>query len=142
MTGTLIAVYGTLRTGHGNDRLWRGYATTAGLDKVDGYELLTYGAFPYAVPAEGGAQITVQLIEAEDDQEGADLLARLDRLEGTPNHYRRTRIVTESGRTAWMYVASDRTLADLQGESHRGPATVIDSGDWDEWCRAVGRGWR
>jgi len=56
-----FAVYGTLRPGCGNDRLWQGNAAPIGLGHVTGFRLVSNGAFPYAVPTED-QRIVVEMV--------------------------------------------------------------------------------
>lgn len=124
----LIAVYGTLRTGQGNDRIWKGRAVSRGLDHVDGYTLWTTGAFPYAVPGPPDMRITVELIEPERHHR-ARVMADMDRLEGYPSHYTRIVVIATEGDAAWMYVPPPdriRGMAEHFGRSLQ----LVKSGDW------------
>lgn len=118
MTPRYIAVYGTLRPGNGNARLWEGRATAHwdGEAVVHGYALVTNGAFPYATPAVM-SQSVVALIEPHEG-EYDDVLADMDYLEGVPSHYDRIEVavLTPAGPViAWMYVPAriDSYLANL-----------------------------
>ena len=102
-------VYGTLRPGHGNSRLWRGMAEAKydGECYVLGYRLVGSG-FPYAVPA-ATAQTVGTLIfpHAEHDEH---VRQHMDWLEGYPSHYTRvvTAVVTPDGYIlAWIYTPAD-----------------------------------
>lgn len=126
---TLFAVYGTLRTTCGNDRLWHGKAESIGLGKVSGFDLVARGAaFPYALPAHPSHQITVEVLEPHWACVES-LTARMDQLEGTPWHYERWPVTVEMStgdRTAWMYVASPSTAEHLL----MAELPTIPSGDW------------
>ena len=108
---TPYAVYGTLRSGEANARLWRGLGVSIGLGQVDGYRLVTNGGFPYALPSEGDS-IVIEMIAPHDAIAGEVMRERLDHLEGYPTFY--DRLVVPVGLEepaagiAWMYVpASD-----------------------------------
>lgn len=122
-----VFVYGSLRPGHGNARLWEREgryvstpATCAGLGLRHHHRAFPYG---FLIPGE----VTVgDLITGTD----ADLLERLDWLEGHPSHYRRVPIVvtTEEGEQveAWVYVGSRR---DADDPSMR----PVPGNDWTEF---------
>lgn len=106
-----IAVYGTLRPGFGNDRLWRERATASeGTGTVPGYRLVSNGGFPYAIPAEPDQAAVVSLVWPNADEYDR-VLASMDRLEGVPHHYTREEVLVllsdGSGMVAWMYVPAD-----------------------------------
>jgi gamma-glutamylaminecyclotransferase len=99
----LIAVYGTLKKGHGN---YYSYLTSSkyvasGTTK-DKYPLIIKG-LPYMIEERGhGYNVEVDIFKVNDDT-----LANLDRLEGHPVWYRRKKIdiVTAKGKTlsCWLY---------------------------------------
>jgi gamma-glutamylcyclotransferase (GGCT)/AIG2-like uncharacterized protein YtfP len=100
----LVAVYGTLRAGYGNDRIWNGKpdCRSVCLDEVTDYKLVSNGAFPYAVPARGAA-ITVEVVEVP-----TSVLRSFDALEGYPVHSdRRTVITADKGLTVEMYTPAN-----------------------------------
>jgi len=108
-----VFVYGTLRPGCGNDRLWRDSATVAQAAVADGIRLHGLGrAFPYAVEAPLDVTFGTLLIFPEEER--AALLQRFDWLEGTPSHYVRqtVEVATHEGRrSAWVYLAADEARA-------------------------------
>lgn len=113
---TRIACYGTLRAGWGNHRLLEdapliGVGTTVQND----YTMRSMGGFP-AVYKGGNHRIVVEVYEVDDDQ-----LARIDRLEGHPNWYRREVVDTTVG-PAQMYIMPDDERDTM--------LPVIKSGDW------------
>lgn len=129
-----IAVYGTLRPGYGNDRLWqeRGRGVHDGDATVEGYALAGR-AFPYATPSPDDT-IVVCLIEPEADHYAA-VLQDMDWLEGVPHHYTRELVAvnTPDGyRVAWMYVAANgvRGVTPVR----RNPAGHFD---WSLGCEPV-----
>lgn len=103
-----VAVYGSLRTGGGNDRLWHGYSgmRTQMVRILDVRLRYKHDWFPYAV-REQGAEAVGQLLDVSPG-EWPMLVAALDRLEGHPNHYQRvvTQTRATSGETveAWVYL--------------------------------------
>ncbi|MCI0565083.1 MAG: gamma-glutamylcyclotransferase [Nitrososphaera sp.] len=105
----LVFVYGTLKRGFGNARL---LADSKFLkeDTVPGrLYFLGHHAFPYAIPA---LTSTIYLgfprIHGEVFIVHNTVLDKLDRLEGTPNHYERVLIKTDSELSAWMYIPSEQ----------------------------------
>lgn len=111
-----VFVYGTLKRGHGNHRLLEaGRAHYLGRDLVKGCSMHDLGAFP-AVALNGRGVVQGEVYEVS-----AETLDRLDRLEGTPGFYQRTRVSMSSGMEAWIYVMTPERLATEQ---------VIASGCW------------
>lgn len=101
-----VFVYGTLRPGWGNARLWagRGDAHHDGAATVRGFRLVSGGPFPFAVP-DADSVATGALIYPSV-AEYADVLDDLDRLEGYPRFYDRMMVVvdTPAGHVkAWIY---------------------------------------
>ena len=117
----LVAVYGSLRQGFGNNMLLRNseYLSTEVLEGE--YTMLDLGAFP-GVILEGDTPITVEIYSVDD----ATFLD-LDHLEGYPTFYNRLQVKTSQG-MAWMYF--------LEGEQWTN--TYIPSGDW---AQKVGDNW-
>lgn len=119
----IVAVYGTLRQGHGNHRL---------LDNDDveylgswrtenaAWRMVSLGGFPAVVPGEGNISVEVYKVSQP-------VLQSLDTLEGYPHLYQKTRLETPHGR-ATMYVMSREAV---QHTEH------IESGDWNDF---TGRG--
>jgi len=101
-----VFVYGTLKSGHGNNRLLRD-SLFVGEDETvnDQFDLRCWGAFP-AVYLGGTTSIKGELYSVTEEV----FLERLDRLEGYPHLYDRRIISLKSGVEAWMYYinASDR----------------------------------
>jgi len=131
MTTTLpFAVYGTLRSGMGNDRLWIGHATSVNVAAVYGYRLVTHGAFPYAIPAPPDQRVVVEVIQPHPGRHDA-LLDRLDALEGYPFHYDRFTVDAHPLRSAplscWMYVPVDAEAYD--------DLTPVPGNDWTRFDR-------
>ena len=109
-----VFVYGTLRPGWGNARLWAGCAEAHhdGTATVLGYHLTTNGGFPYLVWDDASTTVGTLIEPADEDYD--EVLARLDALEGyrpwgRHNHYERVHVVvhTPDGPwLAWTYVPS------------------------------------
>ena len=121
------AVYGTLRRGFANSRLWQGLGDYKARGTVEGFRLVANGHFPYAIPSEGQA-ITVELLQPRII-EAEEMRDRLDRLEGFPSFYDRiiVPVVTQDGteHEAWMYTPVDpEEYADLES---------VPSNDWSKY---------
>jgi len=121
-----VFVYGTLRRGCGNDRIWQGKGVSRfdGDCFVAGFRLVTNGAFPYALPAE--EQTAVGALVYPNDAAEMEVLSRLDALEGVPYHYERHTVDVETPEgvvVAWMYVPT-------QPEDYEDYETV-PANDWN-----------
>ena len=114
-TATRVFVYGTLRAGEPNHYLLDHHAMVRRARTEPAFELVSLGAFPAMIA--GGATAVVGEVYDVD----AVTLAALDRLEGHPRFYRRTRIALEDGAAVETYL-----LAPEQVEGR----PVIDSGNW------------
>lgn len=112
---TRVFVYGTLLAGEPNHRLLTDARLIAEARTKPAFELRDLGAFPGLV--RGGEHAVAGEVYEVD----AATLAALDRLEGHPRFYRRTRIALEDGATVETYL-----LAPEQVEGR----PVIDSGNW------------
>lgn len=90
----LVFVYGTLKSGYGNHRCLSEFGATFVCDarSLRPDYVLTRGAFPYCLPVEPGDGTR---IIGEVYAVSAPCLARLDMLEGYPNHYTRKTIDLE-----------------------------------------------
>ena len=99
----VIFVYGTLKSGYGNNYLLKGAECLGGAKTVEKYALYEQG-IPYVVKSEPVAQIQgeVYLVDSAT-------LARLDQLEGHPGWYYRELIPVILDRdiyqllSAWIY---------------------------------------
>lgn len=116
-----IFVYGTLKRGHGNHARFIapdpgsnfiGEAVSVSTD----YALLDFGAPILFKDQPGGHPVKGELFDVSDE-----VLARIDRLEGHPYHYRREQqrfiLTGDAGavHTAWVYLSARSlppTLAD------------------------------
>ena len=106
-----IFVYGSLKRGHGNNSLLKGYKFLGEAQTVSTFKMYD-GGFPYVVDdniPENEYPIKGELFEV--DNEG---LTRLDRLEGVSHdHYNRIIVdvaIGDAFEDAYMYVASPSTI--------------------------------
>lgn len=79
-----VFVYGTLKSGHGNNRLLGNSPKLGDVMTAKNFRMYTNGAFPMIVPDRSGYKITGELYEADDFT-----MEILDQLEGVPNMYYR-----------------------------------------------------
>ncbi len=100
----LVFVYGSLKRGFWNHRLLLG-AVFEGADCITG-ALHDLGA----VPAVALDDVRPTTVRGEVYTVDATTLERLDRLEGTPRLYQRTRVRMSTGREAWVYVMGAERL--------------------------------
>lgn len=115
----IVAVYGTLRQGHGNHRIIAEAGDGAefkGAFRTNGSEwrMVSLGGFPACVPGDGN--ISVEVYAVNDAT-----LHRLDCLEGYPTLYQKGKLTTPWGE-ATIYVMSPSSV---RGAPH------IESGDWN-----------
>ncbi len=112
-----VFVYGTLKRGYGNHRLLElGRARFLGRDKIEG-AMHNYGSFPAVTLGQPGT------VHGEVYEVSAATLERLDRLEGTPSFYQRTRVSMSTGENAWAYVMNPERVAGKRR---------VPSGHWEE----------
>lgn len=98
-----VFVYGTLKRDHHNHRLLAS-SLFVGERKIAG-RMHSLGGFP-AVVLEGGTTVHGELYEVDEPT-----MQRLDRLEGCPSFYQRTRVSMSTGESAWVYVMAASKLA-------------------------------
>lgn len=103
LEGELVAVYGTLKRGFGNNRVM-GTSKFIGTGKTANEYPMRCDAIPYVYPRKGeGHQVVVEVFMADK----FTLEGPIDRLEGHPSVYnrRKTYIEMENGMTiqAWLY---------------------------------------
>ena len=132
---TKVAVYGTLRRRQGAHSIL-GNSRYLGSFMVQGFGMITYGAYPYAVPM-WSAGDPVSFIHAEVyEVRSPEVMRNLDRLEGYPNHYNRLQVATPFGsggsgitddNAAWMYCL-ESTMADERDAMHS------TSGGWMDYA--------
>jgi gamma-glutamylcyclotransferase (GGCT)/AIG2-like uncharacterized protein YtfP len=96
--GEKVFVYGTLKTGHGNNSLLQGRADFIDDDRIEG-SLYNLGSYP-GYRREGTDMVVGEVWEIADKK----LPTMLDNLEGYPNYYSRVKVTTEKGYNCWVYV--------------------------------------
>tara|TARA_R110000782_G_scaffold8751_1_gene28277 strand:+ start:136 stop:612 length:477 start_codon:yes stop_codon:yes gene_type:complete len=103
-------VYGTLKEGHGNNRLLL-TSELLGATQTEGKFVLGDVGFPYAfLPEAVPEQHKKLLFPVKGEMYKVDdvmTFVNLDTLEGYPSHYQRRIISFENGLDAWMYVQPD-----------------------------------
>jgi gamma-glutamylcyclotransferase (GGCT)/AIG2-like uncharacterized protein YtfP len=112
---TTVFVYGTLLKGERNHRVLAGAEHLGPARTVARFKMFDLGSYAGIITG-GRTAITGELYRVD-----AATLAKLDRLEGHPEIYRRTPIDLEGGGTAEAYV-----LRTTEGRRVR----EIPSGDW------------
>ena len=117
-SNTLVAVYGSLRQGHGNHRLLAGYECLATELSVPEFTMHSLGGFPALT--KGEFPVVIELYKVD-----ALTFKSLDRLEGYPNFYNRREILTSRG-NAWVYYINDLSHYNTD---------IVESGDWSEYNR-------
>lgn len=130
-------VYGTLRPGHGNSRMWAGHAVAEhdGTARAHGVRLLGEGAgFPYAVRSNDPTDITVGAIIRPLPGVGRydHVLSQFDMLEGYPDHYDRVQVIidTPDGWTrCFMYEPPAHDEFTQRRLAHLRP---VPDGDWSK----------
>jgi gamma-glutamylcyclotransferase (GGCT)/AIG2-like uncharacterized protein YtfP len=95
---TRVFVYGTLRAGERNHRLLEGAAFVGEARTAPCFRMVDLGSFP-GIVADGSTPIEGEVYDVDDT-----MLARLDRLEGHPDFYTRTRIALEDSSEALAYL--------------------------------------
>ncbi len=106
-----VAVYGTLRRGHGNHRLLEN-AKFEGRRVVSGFNMFMLGSvIPGIKPGDG--EVTVETYSEYD-------LGPLDQLEGHPNFYKRE-VVDIDDEPHYIYVYQ----GNVQGQN------LVESGDYN-----------
>lgn len=113
-----IFVYGSLKTGYGNNRLLQsseycGQDITSSAD----FKMISLSSFPGVVHAERGFHISGELYRVNDKT-----LQSLDRLESNGSFYKRELVkLKEFEEDAWMYV-----LMDGRYFSHEDERVLVD----------------
>jgi gamma-glutamylcyclotransferase (GGCT)/AIG2-like uncharacterized protein YtfP len=112
----LVFVYGSLKAGHYNHGCLDG-GTFLGRRRLIGAHLHDLGSYPMAVFTPGSEAV----IHGELYSVDAAGLARLDRLEGYPGYYDRSRRRLSDGTVAWLYHGQPDQVAE---------APRLPHGDW------------
>lgn len=121
--GTLVAVYGTLRTGYGNNKYCLARSQSIGHGFVSNMQMYSYGGFPVCCSTDNLAdKVVVEVFDTPDVD-----LAKCDRLEGHPTFYERQEVTVlmENGTTlqAQMYLQPQECCNHLD---------LVESGDWSK----------
>lgn len=103
----LIAVYGSLRKGCGNNVILSD-SKLLGTDIIDiTFNMVDLGAFPALVPSNTANKILIEVYEVTDE-----VYKRVERLEGYPSFYDRLTINTKYG-DADIYFINKEDVDDL-----------------------------
>ena len=118
MSQCKVAVYGTLKDGHGNHHVMR-YAggSKIGETTITGATMFSYGAFPVITLDGSKNKILIEVYDVKD-------LQPLDQLEGFPHFYSRSQVETEYG-SAWIYHAPDADVERIKANLEQ-----VKSGIW------------
>lgn len=98
-----VAVYGTLKRGHGNNRILEA-SVLIGIGRTSPEYRMYVSGIPYVSRDPEGYPIHVEVYDVDDAT-----LSRLDRLEGHPEFYRRELCAVhtpEGDSKAWMYLVT------------------------------------
>ena len=99
----LLAVYGTLRKGYANYPDNLGEAIFLGTFKTRERHRLIESDYPCVLPYNGqGFYIEVDLFMIDES-----MLDSIDRFEGYPDLYQRTRVMLDNDLEAWMYTRDE-----------------------------------
>lgn len=119
----LVAVYGTLKRGHGNyNRILRGRSEFIGTTQLDNFTMVSLGGFPGLIPdnilekPSEDYKVEIEVFNVEED-----VLRTCDMLEGYPGWYNRVTVPTEFGE-AFIYIFD-------KGEYSDRP--IVESGKWN-----------
>lgn len=107
-----VFVFGTLRPGNGNARLWQhtGHAKHDDEAVIANHRLVSNGYFPYCIPSEGDTTTGTLIYPNDPTHTWRRMINDMDILEGVPVHYTRQMIGvhTPDGEvTAWYYIPTD-----------------------------------
>lgn len=116
----LVAVYGSLRRGFGNYPIIKD-APFQGTTHIGGFFMISLGFFPGVIKTEDETSHIFAETYLVNDKE----LERLDRLEGHPTFYTRTKVHTVYGE-AWIYVLPPEP-------NYLTQCARVDSGDWAKY---------
>lgn len=118
----LFAVYGTLRNGFGNHHILNNtFCEFLGLfiTKPE-FKMVSLGGFPGVIIDAPKEQLNQSIITEIYQVNHTAIEERLDRLEGYPEFYQKTKIKTPWGE-AYMYILSEKKY---------GKFPIVTSGDW------------
>lgn len=101
----LVFVYGTLKSGHGNNYILSATSDFLGVDYTTEDHIMVGAGIPFVRPCRETdrpdcvGRVAGELWRVNDEE----TMRRLDMLEGHPNAYTRTQTVLNSGQIAWVY---------------------------------------
>lgn len=129
-----VFVYGTLKQGHGNNRLLRTAAFVGRGETVKPFQMRSTGGFPVVFDTNDGerASIAGEVYEVHDEH-----MHHMDQLEGHPDWYRRQEVVVDVSdtgiqQTCWMYVGTPGGWGDRRDSL---PLVPLNSRKAFEWGR-------
>ena len=114
----LVAVYGTLKQGHGNHRLLS-QSQFMGHETLYGWEMHSLGFCPAIVYSTPDSKVWTEVYKVDEDT-----FRRLDMLEGYPSFYNRKLVTTQYGE-AWVYFFD--SARDI---SNFGEDSIVENGVW------------
>lgn len=126
-------VYGTLKKGFFNHYILsdisKAFYCGEFLTKTAQYVMYDYGAFPIVSKVE----IKGNILKGELYIVTPDIIRRMDKLEGHPWWYKRSRIILEDGTWAFTYLQPPEMTSDLPEV----PITYTrEEGDYQEWFKS------
>ena len=127
----LVFVYGTLRSTLHNSGYLHG-AKLVGLDEVLGKLYILHHQGIYSIPAAKLPPLPIidpingPTVKGEVYEVTPWRLKVLDAIEGHPDSYRRTQVVTVGGRVVWVYAWPHFVSATAR----------VEGGDWVQWVQA------
>ena len=134
-TGKMVAVYGTLKSGNGNN-YFMDKAKFIGWGTTSEKHRLCISGLPYLIEGGDGHRVEVEVYEVD-----AVGLAHLDRLEGHPLLYERreTQVELDGGDeiTAWIYFAPETCDNGVYSKSY-GPSWLDDPVEVEMQCPRCG----
>lgn len=108
MTCSRVFVYGTLKSGYGNNRLLETAKKIGEFITTKSFVMQNCG-FPYAIDTDfSDCGFVPKPIRGEVWEVDDEVFQNLDWLEGYPNHYNRQQVQIEGeDSSAWMYYVDD-----------------------------------
>lgn len=117
----LICTYGSLRRGHGNNRLLRDSELKSTEVINIPYRMVSLGGFPGLIPSPENHDITVEIWEVNDYT-----YRSVECLESWPSFYQKALIPTSLGEVE-VYV--------LESPRYQSGYDAVESGDWNEFYK-------
>ncbi len=123
---TKVFVYGTLKSGYGNNRALIPEDLEPTPDTITGFTMYHLGGFPAIVKDDSGRVVVGEVYDVDDN-----VLRSLNRLEGyrgegERNFYDRISVTTDSGEECLVYVQGKPVTR-----------TVVESGNWGDFTGTV-----